>query len=328
MIPVYNLQDYIGECLDSCLNQDFDDYEIICVDDGSKDNSAEILDRYAKQYPEKIKVFYKENSGVSATRNKGIEYITGDWVWFVDGDDCIAPNCIKLFAENLAPDDDFVIFDFEKDVNNMLEEIKPEELKSIKLPYEKSFNTFASKSLAGGCWAHWFKKDILIDGNIKFDEGMKYSEDVKVIFQYKLLAKNGGRLFDNTAYFYRDRPSSATHKVDYEHQIYCMNNLIELCRSAMISNPELNNIFLNKQNQAMKVIQFNLMFKIRDYKRACEQINEWEKQGIYPYKKPNVKKQKRRKTNSGIKYRMYDMLKKTFRFKPIYLLLCKIFSKK
>ena len=137
MIPVYNLQDYIKECLDSCLNQNFDDYEIICVDDGSKDDSPKILREYAERYPNKIKVYFKENSGVSSTRNKGLEYISGDWIWFVDGDDCIAPNCIKVFAENIEPDDEFIVFDFEKGVNNMLKELKVEDLKSVKLPYEK-----------------------------------------------------------------------------------------------------------------------------------------------------------------------------------------------
>ena len=326
MIPVYNLQDYIKECLDSCLNQNFDDYEIICVDDGSKDDSPKILREYAERYPNKIKVYFKENSGVSSTRNKGLEYISGDWIWFVDGDDCIAPNCIKVFAENIEPDDEFIVFDFEKGVNNMLKELKVEDLKSVKLPYEKAFNTFASKSMAGGCSAHWFKRDVLVNGNIKFIDGMKYSEDVKVIFEYKLLAKNGGRLFDNTVYFYREREGSATHTVDYEHQIECMNKLIQVYHAAMDDHPEMYDVFYNKQIQAIRVIQFNLMLKIRDYGRTCKQIKEWEKQGLYPYKILVVTKQKRRKANSGIKYRVYDVLKKSFNIKPLYLFLCKICS--
>ncbi len=89
IIPVYNLENYIEDCLKSCLNQDIEDYEIICVDDGSKDNSPVILDRYAREYPGRIKVFHKENGGVSSARNYGLERAQGDWIWFVDGDDLI-----------------------------------------------------------------------------------------------------------------------------------------------------------------------------------------------------------------------------------------------
>lgn len=95
IIPVYNAEKYIGWCLDSCLNIGGvinNDYEIICVNDGSSDNSIEII----KQYENKgIKVLTKPNGGVSSARNLGLEKAQGDYVWFVDADDMIVPNSFK-----------------------------------------------------------------------------------------------------------------------------------------------------------------------------------------------------------------------------------------
>ena len=327
IIPVYNLQEYIEDCLKSCLDQDFNDYEIICVNDGSKDDSAVILDRYAEMYPQIIRVIHKENGGVSSARNIGLEHATGRWIWFVDGDDYIAPKCVKVFAENLTEAEDFILLDLDKGELGDLPELTQEELLSSKIEYAEAFRASASKSYAGGAYSYWFKKEILDRGNIRFDERMKYSEDVKFIFQYKLLAKNGGRLFDNVVYFYRSRQGSAMHSVDYEQQISCMNILAKLYHEAMLQNPSLHDVFLNKQLQAMQVIQFNLLFKIRNYNRAKEQLTKWEREGLYPYRIPKLKKKKRKKITSGLKYRLFDALKNFFGRKSIYMFLCRVVCK-
>ncbi len=97
IIPIYNDEKYLAECLDSCLNQDisYDDYEIICVDDGSTDKTRDILNEYAEKY-ENIRLIFKEH-GVGAGRNIGLEKAQGDYVWFVDHDDLIRENCLGLF---------------------------------------------------------------------------------------------------------------------------------------------------------------------------------------------------------------------------------------
>lgn len=99
VIPVYNLENYIGRCMDSLLNQDIDpeSYEIICVNDGSRDNTGAVLDEYKSKY-KNIKVIHKENEGVVKTRNAGLSIATGDWIWFVDADDWIQPNCLKYLT--------------------------------------------------------------------------------------------------------------------------------------------------------------------------------------------------------------------------------------
>ena len=100
IVTVYNFEKYISECLDSILASDYDNYEIVVVDDGSKDKSAIICDEYAKRYP-KIRVFHIENHGVCYARNYAIEQSRGEFILPVDGDDKIAPSYIRKAYQEL-----------------------------------------------------------------------------------------------------------------------------------------------------------------------------------------------------------------------------------
>ena len=91
IIPAYNIERYISRCLDSIMAQTYNNLEIIVIDDGSKDQTAEILDDYQKR-DSRIIVVHKENGGVSSARNNGLDIATGDYISFVDGDDLIESN--------------------------------------------------------------------------------------------------------------------------------------------------------------------------------------------------------------------------------------------
>lgn len=122
IIPFYNSEKYIEACLISCLEQDFDDYEIICVDDGSTDLSYHICEQYA-QNNSRIRVIKKENGGVSSARNKGIVEAEGEWIWFVDSDDMVLQNCISYLYSQvvIGGEYDLLMFD-SKRVNDPIEE--------------------------------------------------------------------------------------------------------------------------------------------------------------------------------------------------------------
>lgn len=109
VIPVYNVEKYVSECLDSCLEQNIDitDYEIIIVNDGSTDNSANLINLYAKQ--SNIIIINQENLGLSAARNAGMKIAKGEYIWFVDSDDWIEPGILKriLLAISLCAKDCF-----------------------------------------------------------------------------------------------------------------------------------------------------------------------------------------------------------------------------
>jgi len=98
IVPVYNIENYINECVDSILNQTFVDYELLLVDDGSIDRSGQICDEYQFS-DQRVKVIHKSNGGLSDARNAGLNCATGDYVYFVDGDDYIHPETLNSFAE-------------------------------------------------------------------------------------------------------------------------------------------------------------------------------------------------------------------------------------
>ena len=112
IVPVYNVEKYLKKCLDSLVNQTLRDIEIIIVNDGSLDNSQNIIDEYVKKYPELIKSFIKENGGQGSARNLGLDYATGDYISFVDSDDWLDLNALEEMY-NLAKEtkSDVVICD-------------------------------------------------------------------------------------------------------------------------------------------------------------------------------------------------------------------------
>ena len=110
IIPCYNIEKYISKTLESVFNQTFKDFEIILINDGSKDNTGEILDDYSKKY-KRIKVVHKENEGVSEARNIGIRNATGEYIYFLDGDDLIE-NTLLERANEVFKNNKIEIFSF------------------------------------------------------------------------------------------------------------------------------------------------------------------------------------------------------------------------
>jgi len=115
LIPLYNAEKYIGECIDSILNQTCDDYEIVIVDDGSTDQSSKIVDEYQKNHPALIRVIHNDNIGVLLTRRRLIKEAKGDYIVWVDSDDLIKPEMLsELRAEIYNNNPDIIVFDYEE----------------------------------------------------------------------------------------------------------------------------------------------------------------------------------------------------------------------
>lgn len=115
IIPVYNVEKYIDECIQSVLNQSFNDWEIILVDDGSTDSSGQICDKYALEYPEKIKVFHKKNEGQILTRTYGIKNAQGEYFVFLDSDDMLKNDCLEKLGSVIEnTNSDMIIYKYSK----------------------------------------------------------------------------------------------------------------------------------------------------------------------------------------------------------------------
>ena len=96
VVPVYNVEKYIVRCISSLISQDYDDYEIIIVNDGTPDNSIEVLT--SKISDERITIIHQENGGLSSARNVGMHHANGEYIWFVDSDDWVEKNCLSGFS--------------------------------------------------------------------------------------------------------------------------------------------------------------------------------------------------------------------------------------
>ena len=114
IVPVYNIENYIRVCVESILAQTYESFELILVDDGSKDNSGILCDEYAA-IDSRVKVIHKENGGVSSARNTGLQQAKGKWIMYVDGDDWIEPDMIESLIEAAkATEADLVFGDYMK----------------------------------------------------------------------------------------------------------------------------------------------------------------------------------------------------------------------
>lgn len=122
IVPVYNVEKLLQRCIDSILAQTFTDFELLLIDDGSKDKSGEICDEYAAK-DSRIRVFHKQNGGVSTARNIGIDKAQGEWIYFVDSDDIVLPSALGTFCSLIYSDSELVMAGFyTSDENNTVRE--------------------------------------------------------------------------------------------------------------------------------------------------------------------------------------------------------------
>lgn len=209
VVAVYNIEDYICECVDSIINQTIQPEEIILVDDGSTDRSSALCDEYAEKNTN-IRVIHQKNAGLSAARNTGIEHAQGVWVYFVDGDDILAPDVIESFLAVLTAHEGDVEFIqgrmtwFVDGSNNF----KPDE---VYIPDEWTY--FAKSQLVMARMLEekgafrmgirgLYRRNFLIQNDLMFVPGL-YSEDQEWTPRlFSLDVKMGGN--ENPGYLYRE----------------------------------------------------------------------------------------------------------------------------
>lgn len=184
VVPVYNVEDVLHFCIDSILNQTYKDFELILVDDGSTDKSGKICDEYADQ-DSRIRVFHKENGGVSSARNVGIDNANGEYICFVDSDDCVHTNFLeKMYTTMIAQRAKLVVCGYEVVQNGViLEKRKYSELE-IDFVSRKNVYNLVNKTMYSAPWCKLFLKEIIIKHNIRFQEDLSLGEDMVFNFAY------------------------------------------------------------------------------------------------------------------------------------------------
>ena len=206
IVPVYNVEKYLPNCLDSLVNQNYNKYEIIVVNDGSTDSSESIIDSYKNKYPKLIKIFNKENGGLSSARNYGISKSKGEYLLFVDSDDSLDLNALNTLDKIINKDTDIIVFNMNVIRNN------------INLPIHE-FNNKISDITKRYITANpsacnkLIKKELLTNNHNYFKEGIYY-EDLYLI---PTLVKytNNIKFINDHLYNYYVRDNSITNELKY-----------------------------------------------------------------------------------------------------------------
>lgn len=192
IVPVYNAQKTIARCIESILNQDYKDFELLLIDDGSKDDSGNICDGYAGQ-DERVRVIHKENSGVSDTRNLALKEAVGEYLQFLDADDWITPNATRLLVESMENNNcDMVIADFYRVIGERLSHKG-----SIDEDGVLSRENFANLMMEnpadfyyGVLWNKLYKKEIIEKHHLNMNPKISWCEDFMFNLEYIRYCEN------------------------------------------------------------------------------------------------------------------------------------------
>ena len=234
IVPVYNTESYLRQCIDSILNQTFEDIEIICVNDGSTDGSLDILTDFEKR-DTRVKVYTQENQGVGVARNRGLEYACGEYMYFMDSDDYLNDNALEDVLDIIEEKDaDFVMFkirNFDEDAGESIDD------DYYTMPYlrdavgDETFNYSDVSKMGlrlcvcppGILFNHEFIRDIRFPEGLLFEDNVFFTE---ALFKAKRIV-----FYDEFLYNRRKHTESTTTQISLKSldTIDITNMLLDLC---------------------------------------------------------------------------------------------------
>ena len=205
VVPIYNVESYLRQCIDSILAQSIDEFEIILIDDGSTDSCPEICDEYSKTY-NNIKVFHQKNAGVSVARNKGISHSKGEYICFIDSDDMIAPNFCELLLNGIKSTNSKIAFCKMLTISNdYIPKIEARTIETKTFSIKEHLKNQVCHTYSSSVCNCLFEKSIF--SNLRFIEGHRYED---IIFNTDLLITDIDFIayVDTPLYFYRQQENS------------------------------------------------------------------------------------------------------------------------
>ena len=220
IVPVYNAEKTLRQCVDSILSQEYKDFELFLVDDGSKDGSPAICDEYAEK-DNRIKVIHKPNGGVSSARNLGLDYAKGEWVTFIDSDDYISDD---YFSGVVSCKQQLLISGFRDEIDGKVYE----NVRMSSAIYQTAYEVrqFIRTQVSGnmvlrGPWGKFYSRELI--GNQRFNTDMKLGEDTCFVFDYLAKCKT---IEVNASSYYLLRRSPISDAIKYKSSVdYAVRSL-------------------------------------------------------------------------------------------------------
>ncbi len=216
IIPVYNVEQYLTKCLDSVVNQTYnDEYEVICVNDGSTDSSLAILEEYEEKH-DKIKIINQENRGLSEARNTGIRQAKGKYIWFIDSDDWIEDDALNILHKKIN-DEDIVCFNGRRYFEDGKTETPDEGIEISDISGWEYYNKYAlqSRKFHFTCVVlRVYKRDFLLKNNLFFEPGIYHEDNLftPIALYHAIKIKS----IPNMLYQYRIRVGSITQNINFK----------------------------------------------------------------------------------------------------------------
>lgn len=235
IVPVYNSENTIKKCIDSLIDQSYQNIEIIIINDGSVDNSVNIIKRYL-DVDERIKLFTIENAGVSNARNSGLKYATGEYVVFCDSDDYVTENYIKDLISHIDDEIDLVISNYYFDINSKIcpKPLVLEGLYSKTNNIQEWINNFFLHHYIHSPYCKIYKKEIIDKYNLIYDVSMTFGEDFKFNLDYFQYCK---KVFitSNYTYYYVQNSESLSNKFS-ENKLRSFINIYQIYAAFLKKN--------------------------------------------------------------------------------------------
>ena len=210
ILPVYNVEKYLGECLDSIYSQSFNDFEVIAVNDGSTDDSLDILEKYKSRYG-KMKIVSQQNKGLSGARNEAFNHLAGEWILFMDSDDAWADDALEIVYSKCSQGKDMVIFGCKR-LNDVFEKEdylteQKDNISYIEMSGKEMFlYRISSKRYGNEVWLYALARDFYEKNLFRFIEKIYY-EDVLFTIDCHMSAKDVVYI-EKDIYLYRQRKGS------------------------------------------------------------------------------------------------------------------------
>lgn len=234
ILPVYNAELFLRACMDSILAQTFTDFELICINDGSKDSSAEILQEYAND-DSRVRIYHQENAGVFAARNAGLDLAQGEFIQFTDADDAMEPQMLEIMLNSLESqqaDVAYCLWKLPREATNQVG-MTQFDLNAIRTQVFEDglYATFAHH--IPSTWMLWFKtfRASIIQG-LRFPEGKKY-KDLSFLWDVLLRRPRVVRV-DEPLYHYTENPESLVGKYPKANHFKSICDAVALGHQAFV----------------------------------------------------------------------------------------------
>jgi len=299
IIPVYNAEAFLEKCLDSIVSQTYQDLEIICVNDGSKDDSSKIISSYKEKDP-RIVVHNQENQGLSGARNSGIKIAHGEWCMFVDSDDWLEADCCERVYEAARESEDLIIFSYIREFANKSlpkqvlgeQETKFDASNNSSLferliaPNEKGMGPEMLDSLSTA-WGKLYKTEIIRSHKIWFVDTKKIGTEDLLFNVYYFTYIKSAYYIPLFLYHYRKVENSSLSSANKPHLIPRWENLFSMIEEWIqpLNNPRLVKALGNRRALCIVGVGLNILFAHEGHKQQYRKLKafmqkEWYRKAI------------------------------------------------